>query len=74
MLYKLNALSSSSPFLISFNYWDYTEVFSTMGSTDIGQSMGGEVLNVETLRLQKTGTPQKTGRQSHKENIWTIHY
>lgn len=40
-----------------------------MGSTDLGQSMGGEVLNVETLRLQKTGMPQKTGRQSHKENI-----
>jgi len=31
--------------------------------------MRGKVLNVETLRLQKTGIPQKIGRQSHKENM-----
>ena len=68
MLYKLNV-----PFHLAhlFSFPSTTEIIQEYlvlrAPQFLGQSMRGKVLNVETLRLQKTGIPQKIGRNLTKK-------
>lgn len=73
-------LSSGSPFLISFNYWDDILYISTVGSADPNIAHERGSIYVEILGLQNKGIPQKQADILTKKihelhsvlNIWDI--